>query len=214
MSSISRPLLLSLACYMLFFSIPGALQAQETEKAPEDLHQFFDDGGLAKRKNLVSTNLLSPLAGAIGLRYERAITGHLSVEMGVYKLLPFYLFELLIPVTAYVDQFQPVGGFGLSVSPRYFFLGEAPEYHYLGLRYGFRRHTTARDGYLAIHDFTIDYGYNLFISKYFMFCYDFGMGYRRMISLQGGKQSNGLPNRRETSGTIYAPISAGFGFMF
>jgi hypothetical protein len=188
---------------------PQRLAAQ----VKEDLHPYFDDGGLSKRKNILATNFLSPISGIVGLRYERAIGNRFSVEVGAYKVFPYYVYELILPIDAYISYFEPRSGFGLSVAPHYFFSGKAPEYHYMGPRYGWRHYSLQSGASLAVHDLTWDYGYNLFLSKYLMFCYEFGMGYRRML-FDGTRANSSFIPLSQKRGTIYMYWSIGLGVMF
>jgi hypothetical protein len=194
---------------MLCMAAPTTLMAQE-----EDLHKYFDDGGLSARKNIVSTNLLSPISGVVGLRYERAIGKRLAIEVGAYKLIPFYLHEMTKPINFYFSDFEPKGGWGISLSPHVYFFDKAPEYHYMGPRYGFRKHSLQNGATVAVHDLTIDYGYNLLRGENFMFCFDIGLGYRRMI-FDGSTATvmSYLPST-ETRGTVYSFFSLGIGVMF
>lgn len=177
----------------------------------EDLHRYFDDGGLSQRKNIIATNLLSPISGVASLRFERALTKHVSLEVGVYRMLPFYLWELLLPVNVYFDDFVPKGGWGISAAPHFYFWGDAPEFHYFGPRFGWRYHTMPNGAKLDVKDFTIDYGYNLFFTNHFMFCYDIGWGYRRMTYSYPVGGGSILP---ESRGTLYMFWSIGLGVMF
>ncbi len=205
-----RVFCLSWGVALLWMGIPTALLAQQDE----DLHKYFDDGGLSARKNIVSTNLLSPISGVVGLRYERGIGKRFAIEVGAYKLIPFYLYELILPINFYFSYFEPKGGWGISLSPHVYFFDKAPEYHYMGPRYGFRKHSLQNGATVAVHDLTIDYGFNAFLGKHFMFCYDLGVGYRRMIFDGSAAPAMSYLPRLETHGSLYSFLSIGIGVMF
>lgn len=193
----------------LLLSIPAHAQDDS-----EDLHAYFDDGGLSMRKNLIATDFLSPLYGAVALRYERAIGKSFSMEVGVYKLTSFYLYEMLLPIGSVINGFDPDGGVGIFLSPHIFFDDRAPERHYMGPRYGWRRYTLADGATTVVHDLTLDYGYNIHLGEYLMFCYNVGGGYRRIVR----SESPGLPGYghgyAETIGMPCFFWSLGLGVMF
>jgi hypothetical protein len=192
---------------MLFLPSMGFAQ----DEGAEDLHQYFDDNGLSTRKNIIGTDLLAPLAGAISVRYERGIGKHLSLEFGASKLLPFYVYELST-LDNYIGRFEPTGGWGLSVASHYFFDDKAPERHFIGPKYTWRMYNLEDQSTVRVQDFTVNYGYNIFLGKYLMFCYQVGMGYRRI--LHKDIPSYYGPNRSESMGTLSLPWVLGFGVMF
>lgn len=181
----------------------------------ENLDEYFDDGGMSERKNIISTNLLAPIFGELGLRYERALTKRFSIEVGLKKMAPFYFFELLLPINDQFHGFAPSSGWGYSFAPHFYFWDKAPEFHYIGPRFAQRTHALEDGAKLRVTDFTIDYGYNLFLSKQFMFCYDIGIGYRRMdFDAIGHTRSGYRGVLQESTGTIYMNWVLGIGLIF
>lgn len=207
----SIPKLLVLVGVLLPLLHCNSLQAQIAPE--EDLHQYFDDGGLSTRKNLIATDLLAPLAGAVTLRYERGLTKNFSMEVGVSKLLPFYVFEVL-PLNGTIAGFHPKGGFGFSVAPHLFFAEKAPERSFIGLKYGFRRYSLEDGGFATIHDFSTSYGYNIFLGKHLMFCYQFGFGYRRILRTAPTVPNGPYGGYAQTRGVPFLPWMLGIGAMF
>jgi hypothetical protein len=186
----------------MFFA-PGSIFAQVEQQ--EDLHAYFDDGNLSKRKNILATDFIAPLSGGLALRYERALGKSMSVEIGATKLLPFYLFELP-PVELHTD---PKGGWGLSFATHFFFDDRSPERHFVGPRYAWRRYTFDGGRTTTVHDITWNYGYNFFLGKYLMFCLQYGIGYRREVNSFRLGLSGGY-----SRGTFSMPYIIGIGFMF
>lgn len=197
----------ALAHVMLFAPMMCIAQDNDTE----DLHQYFDDNGLSTRKNLLATDVLAPLAGALTLRYERAVGKHLSLEFGVSKILPFYVYELG-SLSNNINRFYPTGGWGLSLAPHFFFDAKAPERHFIGPKYSWKMYNLEDLSTAHVHDFTFNYGYNIFLGKHLMFCYQFGMGYRRIVHTNIPSVFG--PNRSDSMGTFSFPWVLGIGVMF
>jgi hypothetical protein len=206
--TLSRFLALAVLAHLLLFA-PMVCVAQD--EGSEDLHQYFDDNGLSTRKNLISTDVLAPLYGAFTLRYERGIGKHLSLEFGVSKLLPFYIYELP-PLSSILNGFYPTGGWGFSVAPHFFFDTKAPERSFIGPKYALRMYNLEDESIVHVQDFTFHYGYNMFLGKHLVFCYQMGMGYRRI--LHANIPSAFGPNRSESRGTLSLPWVLGIGVMF
>jgi Protein of unknown function (DUF3575) len=195
---------------MLWLVPHGAFGQDE----PDSLRKYFDDNGLSTRKNIISTNLLAPISGLVGLRYERAISHRMSIELGVQKVMPFYLYELILPLNDLVNNFEPKGGISLSLSPHFYFWDKAPEFHYMGPRYAFRNYNMIDGSTLQVHDVTVEYGYNLFLSKRFMFCYGIGGGARHLRAYDAAATPSAprLPTEKFTF--IVMTWSIGLGVMF
>lgn len=193
--------------------VPIHASAQNEDE--ENLDRYFEDGGMSERKNILATNLLSPLWGELGLRYERAISKHVSIEIGLKKLTSIYVFEFGSEVDFQFSSFDPVSGWGISIAPHFFFWDKAPEFHYIGPRFAQRTHTLESESKLHVSDISFDYGYNLFLTKRMMFCYEVGFGYRRVNYEEGTKLINYYygPNK-DTYGGLLIYTSLGLGLIF
>lgn len=165
---------------IVFWSLWGGVLFAQVQTEDEDLHQYFEDKGMSKRKNIIATNVLAPFHGELGLRYERGITDHFSLEIGLKRLMPFYLFEAAFSGTAPLDGLALSTGYGFSIAPHFYFWGRAPEFHYFGPRFARRTHFLENESKFTFSDITIDYGYNLLFTKHLIFNYETGIGYRRV----------------------------------
>lgn len=162
-----------LALLVIWVAVMG-MSGSHLQAQSDSLDKYFDDGGLSTRKNILSTGLLSPISGNLSFRLERRLSKGMSLELGsnfhLYRGFHLFSFHELL------DYFEPAGGIGLSAAPHFFFSGHAPEFHYMGPRYQWTRLKMDNGLALTMHMITVQYGYNLFLGKYLMFCYGVGFG--------------------------------------
>jgi hypothetical protein len=177
------------------------------DEGQEDLRQYFDDGNLSKRKNIVAIDAMGPLSGAVTLRYERALGEHFSIEASGSKLIPLYIVE--VPPLWFFANVTPTGGWGWSIAGHYFYDNKAPERQYMGPRYGWRKFVLEDGRTTTVRDMTLNFGYNVFMGKHFMFCAQLGLGYRRIIRSPSQGYGYELKERN-----LAMPYQMGFGVMF
>jgi hypothetical protein len=147
-------------------------------QAQEDLSQYFDDGGLSNRKNILKTNLPGFALGKVGLNYERLVGSRIGLHCGMKVILPN-------PPVQFEFNGDPEGtGFGVMLGFRQYPLGfwlDAPE----GLNWGISAEQVGISGTngqnLTFTNFFFTNGINVFFTDVLMASYDVGVGPRREV---------------------------------
>lgn len=139
---------------IVFLLFCNNLNAQ-TDDAEEDNSSFFDDGNnaIASRKNVLKLDLISTLNGDLSIQYERALSRKFSLEIGVGRILPYYVPELHIlinPVLLTIED--PNHGYSLWVQPKFYLLDRAPETYYTGIQLRRRYYNIGSENQIFTHN--------------------------------------------------------------
>jgi hypothetical protein len=171
-SSKWRKMLLSVL--FLFTFLPSVLPGQIEG---EDISQYLEDENISTASMIASVNINSWTAGDLTFYFEKTFFHRIGIEVGAGPVLPIYLVE--IPG---FEDFPGSGerrtGYSLHLHPKFYFTNAAPEYHYFGPQYRRRQYNYVDDDPVILHDFTLNYGYNLFIKDRVTFSLNAGIGFR------------------------------------
>jgi hypothetical protein len=131
-----------------------------------------------KNRNIVKVNLVSPIIGDLAFYYERVIFRWVSMEGGAGVLLPYYLQDGAALVAHEHEVNKPDLGYSLWLHPRFYFMGKAPEYNYVGFQYRLRHYNLKNGQQIEYTDISFNLGFQFFLSKRLMFDYNLGVGFR------------------------------------
>jgi len=136
----------------LFFCYNLTAQTDDTE---DDNASFFDDGNnaVANRKNVLKLDFISTLNGDLSIQYERAVNKRFSVEIGVGRILPYYVpeFHILInPVLLTIED--PNHGYSLWFHPKYYFMDKVPKSYYTGVQLRRRYYNIGSENEIFTHN--------------------------------------------------------------
>lgn len=184
------------------------LPCQRACAQDDDISQYLDDDNISEKRNIVLLNSTVVFTGDLPIHIERAFFRRIGLEVAAGLILPHYLFEL--PFSADRDELQDLRmGYSLWLHPKYYFRPYAPEYNYIGPQYRRRQYNLAAGGGIIFHDFSINYGFNLFLRKHFIFSYNVGIGYRMRSDIDAA----GVKSKMELAG-LAVPWNVRFGFVF
>lgn len=202
-----RFITVSLTFLAFFISFSGA-EAQDSGSS--DVSYYLDDGKKGSAGNIIKINLASLLPGDLSFSYERKINKTFSIEGSAGLLLPYYTPEAFGIFTDRQEIIDPQGGYSFSIQPKIYYAGKGFDYVYTGLQYR-RRHYNLEDGVeIEFSDFTINYGYQFFITGRWMLDYHLGIGFRF-------KKYSGLSpkaGQRAEIGGIVMPLALKIGYNF
>lgn len=158
-----------------------------------DNSYYFDDGGISERKNIFKVNILAIVSGDLPFYYERILGKSFGLEIGAGLLLPYYLPDLPNLFTEEYEVENPDFGHSLWIHPKYYIQPKAPEFGYFGIQLR-RRHYNQNNQSIIFSDLTINYGFQLFLGKRFIFDYNVGIGssFKTQKSLNIKNEKSGL----------------------
>lgn len=181
----------------------------EFEPDTVDTDYYFDDGGISNAKNVFKTNLLGLAFGELSVHYERVLLDWLTVEGGVGLMLPYFVPSLS---EAWLEDRHVAGtrnvGYSLYLSPKFYWMGEAPELSYFGFEVSTQKYEMngVEENFL---DIVTIYGFQMVVGKRVVLEYLLGVGVR----MDKIDDRNGYESRRREVVGIAMPIRLKFGFL-
>ena len=143
----------------------------------DDVSQYFDDGGIDDRLNVVSINFSSLVVGDLALHFERKIGKAFGLETNLGLLLPYYTNEIPRFIFDYDKLItDPQIGYSFSLFPK-FYLQDKFDGIFLGLQYR-RRSYLMDSGNIHFNDISYLSGSYFDFSSRLILEYAFGIGYR------------------------------------
>lgn len=129
----------------------------------EDVSQYFDDDGISKRTNLISTNLFAMINGDFGLSYHRLIKDNLELELSGGKTTNKYLINVSDNYTSNITDSK--GGISYAIQIKRLQEFSTGAFLYSGIKYRCRDYRSDYYGKSTYQDFLLTFGYQYFFTK-------------------------------------------------
>jgi hypothetical protein len=129
----------------------------------EDLDKYFDDGGISKRTNIISTNLFAMINGDFGLSYHRLFKETLELELSAGKTTNKYLLDLFDYNTPNIVNSK--GGISYAIQLKHLREYSIGYYLYSGIKYRYRDYNHDLFGKSTYQDFLLTGGYQYIFTK-------------------------------------------------
>lgn len=193
------------------FSIIALLIATNSfsQASDQDLTHFFDDGGISGSKNIVKLNIASVVTGDYAISIERVIRSNWSLEAGVGKLASYYnpdLYEYFQDDLEDIQLTNPEGGYSYTISPKYYYLDDAPFEAYTAFEYRHRHFKYRNATSIYVNDYTFNYGFQFILYQKLMMDINWGLGFR-FKRLE-------KDNYQEETNNITMPLNVKMGYLF
>ena len=152
----------------------------------EDVSQYFNDGGISQRKNVISYNLTAMINGDFTVGYQRRLTDIVFLEAGVGILTPNFLFELAdFGNSIFIQPYLGKGGLSYYFHPKFQYSGDDRYSFTLGGKFRNRAYRADGTSTLTVKDymFFTTAAYN--IGKFMVLEFGTGIGLSTRESVMG-----------------------------
>ena len=210
---------------LLLFTILSLLSAptfsQTDSTSNDDLTDLFDDGGASTAKNLLKVMPTALLQGDLPFLFERVLTDKITLEAGAGPILPFYFGGFYDQISEADERLKSKRqdendtasiGRSLYLQAKFYPKGNAPDLGYYAIQWRNRRFNFQNED-IIYTDFTMNYGFNLFLGDKWVFEYLTGIGYRTTSTIV--EDSEGIRTKTNEGITgLSGQVNARIGFFF
>lgn len=199
--------------FLVFFTICTLLIGSSSfaQDSDDELSNYFDDGGISTAKNTVKFNLASAVSGDFTISYERILKSNWGFEIGFGRLADYYNPDLYEYFSNNEDLEDieipnPTGGYSYIISPKYYYLDDAPLDVYASIEYRYRFYDYINNTSITVRDITANYGFQFMVYKKLIMDVNYGLGFRA--------KTLEINNVEESTINLTMPLSVKVGYLF
>jgi len=127
-------------------------------------------------EGIYKLNVASLINGDMSFSYERILSDFFSVEAGVGYLLPYHLYDITSRFENWISL-NPDFGYSILFSPKFYALGEAPDFKYYAIQYRLRHYVQNKES-IIFNDFSFIMGSQFIMDRKYILDVFVGAGGR------------------------------------